>query len=372
LKTNESKYLRYRKPLIVGIFAVVIAIICMILLFGKTQKNNKQFTVGFVMSGLKIDEGWNQMHYMGISEACNQTNSKLIVMENISEFSGQCEQAVKFLIEQGARLIILTSNSYATEVRPLISEHPEISFYVNTADFKKPNMTTYFVRMYEARYLAGVIAGMRTKTNKIGYVAAMPTCEVNRGINAFTLGVQAVNPAAKVIVKWTDGWEDGVTEIEAAKTLIQKRKVDCITYHQNKPFVVYAADSMMIDSIGYHNEVRGASNHYLTSVICDWNKTYEIVISQVLQGKANKKTNYWFGMNEGVISLSKLSPYVNDDIKNKIEEYSEKIKMGQYIFANEIYDRGNNLRCNEGEVLSDDYLLNNMNWLIRGVEIYED
>jgi phosphodiesterase/alkaline phosphatase D-like protein len=74
------------------------------------------------------------------------------------------------------------------------------------------NMGNYFGRMYQARYLSGMVAGGMTKSKTIGYVAAFPIPEVIRGINAFALGVQAVNPEAVVRVVWTKTWYDPATE----------------------------------------------------------------------------------------------------------------------------------------------------------------
>lgn len=66
--------------------------------------------------------------------------------------------------------------------------------------------------MYEARYVTGIVAGKETKSNVIGYVAAFPIPEVIRGINAFTLGAQSVNPDVQVKVLWTNTWYNPATE----------------------------------------------------------------------------------------------------------------------------------------------------------------
>ena len=93
-------------------------------------------------------------------------------------------------------------------------------------------MTTYMGKVYEARYLSGIVAGMKTKTNKIGYVAAYNFGEVIRGINAFALGVKSVNPDATVEVAFTSTWYDPAIEKQAAQTLLNKG-CDVMAQHQD-------------------------------------------------------------------------------------------------------------------------------------------
>ena len=93
---------------------------------------------------------------------------------------------------------------------------------------------SYFGRMYEPRYLSGMVAGKMTKKNVIGYVAAFPIPEVIRGINAFTLGVQSVNPQAEVRVVWTQTWFDPGIERDAADSLLDVG-ADVIAQHQDSP-----------------------------------------------------------------------------------------------------------------------------------------
>lgn len=102
------------------------------------------------------------------------------------------------------------------------------------------NYGNYFGRMYQPRYLSGIAAGMTTENDKIGFVAAMPTPEVIRGINAFTLGVRSVNPEATVQVVWTNTWYDPAVEKQAAESLLDAG-VDTVAQHQNTTAAVQAA-----------------------------------------------------------------------------------------------------------------------------------
>jgi basic membrane protein A len=100
--------------------------------------------------------------------------------------------------------------------------HPEIVFMHCSGYKTAPNVGTYFGRMYQARYLSGIVAGATTTTNKLGYVAALPTPDVIHGINAFALGAQSVNPEVEVQVLWTDSWYDPPVERRQAETLLDQ------------------------------------------------------------------------------------------------------------------------------------------------------
>jgi len=358
------------------IVLIVCSVLCAVLIVGsialagrETKKETAK--VGFVMSGSIDEAGWNGRHYAGVKTACDKMNVELIVKENIKEFTGQCNEALRELVEEGAGMIILSSYNYSEEAQEVVKEYPEIVFYVNSSEYHDVNMTSYFARMYQARYLAGIIAGMKTATNKIGYVAAMENNEVNRGINAFTLGVRRVNPEASVVVAWTGSWDDGTKETTAAKELIEFENVDVLTYHQNQPNVVKEADKAGIYSIGYHERVKDVSGKYLTSVICNWEIVYEEIIRGFLTKKANTSDNFWIGIETEAVGLSQYSEEVSADIIDEISKARTEFLSGKDVFSGIIYDRDGKLRCGEKEAISDEILLEQFDWFVEGVDFYE-
>lgn len=351
--------------------AILCGLVVFIVRFGSEGQSGKT-KIGFVMSGSISENGWNGMHYAGISEAAEELGVELIVKENVQEFTGDCELKIKELIDEGAEMIILSSYGYSEEVHELLKQYPNVVFYANSSEYHNNNLTSYFVRMYQARYLAGIIAGLRTKTDNIGYVAAMENNEVNRGINAFTLGVKSVNPDAVVIVKWTGTWDDAGKEKHAVEQLISEKTIDVVTYHQNQPNVIMAAESAGIDSIGYHVAVENASEHMLTAVVCDWKLTYKELIKEFLQGKGNSVKNYWIGLEKDVIGLTNYSSIVTEEEKHTVEKAKSEILSGKEVFSGEIIDNQGYIRCKKDEIISDEVLLEQMNWFVEGVEIYEE
>lgn len=349
---------------------VLAMIFSIILLSGHEEEDS--VTVGFVMTGDIEEDGWNRLHYEGIVKICEELDVTLLVKENIKENTGQCEQAIRELVRDEVDVVILSSYGYAKEVLDVVKEYPKIAFYSESFDDTAPNMKSYFARMYQARYLAGIVAGMQTDTGSIGYVAAMPNNEVNRGINAFTLGVRRVNPQAQVIVAWSGSWDDAQKEKELAAGLIEENSIDVITYHQNQPNVIEVAESYGIASIGYHEPVAGVSKNFLTAAVCNWDLTYREVLLDYIREKSDAVSWYWVGIEQGAIGLTEFSPAVSQDTIREVECATEEMMNGFDVFSGEIFDREGVCRCSFGETVSDDTLLLNLDWYVKGVEFYED
>ena len=355
------------------LFIAILIIVVIFLLIFKIESSEENVTlkIGYIMSGKKEDTGWNSEHYIGIKSACDMADIELVLKEDVKEFSGTCNLAIQELAKAGANMIILSSYGYSQEVKDIIKDYPEIVFYANSSEYHEANMTSYFARVYQARYLSGIIAGMMTKNDKIGYVAAMENNEVNRGINAFTLGVKRVNKDAEVVVYWTDTWEDKEKEVIAANTLIKEAQVDIITYHQNRAYVAEVAAEQGIYCIGYHMPPENVLPTYLTTVKCEWELVYKELLGEFLKGKANLKRNYWVGMEVQAVGLAEYSALISEEIKTEVEIAQQEILSGRAIFSGSIYDTTGRLRCREGEMISDEVLLEQFDWFVKGVKVYE-
>lgn len=355
------------------IFGVcILAVILAVILLFETEDEQEKTKIGFVLSGSTMENGWNGLHYNGIQEACKELDLELLVRENIEEYTGQCVKAVEELAMEGAQMIILSSYGYSEEAQEIEADYPEIDFYVNSFEYTADNIIPYFVRMYQARYLTGIIAGMTTKSNQIGYVAAMPNNEVNRGISAFTLGVRRVNPDAKVIVAWTGSWDDKAKEQASARALIEKKKVDLLTYHQNQTHVVEVAEEYGIDSIAYHLPYEHGSEHCLTAAVTDWKMVYQEMIRGFLQGKKNRVPYYWLGIDKDAVGLSEYSERISKEVVQEVEKAKEEILGGKDVFSGVLYDCEGTLRCGKEETITDKALLEEFDWFVEGVEFYEE
>jgi basic membrane protein A len=123
--------------------------------------------------------------------------------------SPDAPQIMREYADAGYKVIFCHSYNFGEYIQEVAPDYSDVIFMWGAGVGKKaPNAGIYFARMYEARFLAGVVTGAMTKTNKISYAAALPTSELVRGIDAFAKGVASVNPDAKVYVEWIGEWHN--------------------------------------------------------------------------------------------------------------------------------------------------------------------
>lgn len=352
------------------ISSICVALACVLFVMFFDVSREETPKIGIIMTGSREEEGWNGENYKGLSIVCEKLGLELLAEENIAENSGLCADAVERLVSDGAKMIVLSSYGYSGEIKDIVSDYPQVTFYANSVEYYSENMMSYFGRMYQVRYLSGIAAGMKTETNKIGYVAAMQNSEVNRDINAFTLGVRRVNPKAEVVVSWVNSWDDRDGSIAAANNLIKNENIDVITYHQNKGYVIEEAEKAGIYSIGYNKALENVSEKVLISAEWNWEILYEAAVTDYLQGYSEPKKCYCGGIDSGVVELSGYSPILSAEIIAEIEKAKEEISLGKDVFIGEIYDNNGILRCGKDELISDTTLLKNFDWYVDGVKMY--
>jgi basic membrane protein A len=205
-----------------------------------------------------------------------------------------------------------------------------------------------------------------TKKNILGYVAAFPIPEVIRGINAFTLGVRAVNPKAEVRVVWTKTWYDPATEKEAAKSLLDVG-ADVIAQHQDSPGPQEAAQERGVYSVGYNSSMAAfAPKAHLTAPIWNWAPFYVSTIESVKNGTW-KSSSSWPGIKEGIVDLAPFGPMVPASVQKNVLNQKAALSSGSMkVFTGPVKDQSGKMRIAAGQVPTDGELLG-MNWFVEGV-----
>ena len=210
---------------------VLAWVLCLMLTLGMVSVASAEFApvnkddlkVGFVFIGDVSDKGYTYAHYQGLldmQQNLGLSDDQILIKTNVSEDSS-CETALRELVEAGCQIIFGNSYGYMNYMAELADEYPEVIFsHCSGYMSNDTNFNNYFGAIYQARYLAGIAAGLKTQTNKIGFVAAMQTPEVIGGFDAFALGVQSVNPDAVVYVKYTNSWYDATLERQTADALL--------------------------------------------------------------------------------------------------------------------------------------------------------
>ena len=176
--------------------------------------------VGFLYLTTPGDHGWTYAHELARQEVQAHFGDKVetTFVENVPE-GPDAERVVRELARQGNQVIFGTSFGYMDPMLKVSKDFPDVKFEHITGYKRSGNMATGNIRFYEGRYVQGIVAGMMTKTNKIGYIAPFPIPEAYQGLNAFAIGMREANPNAEIMVIWANTWADPVKEADAAKVL---------------------------------------------------------------------------------------------------------------------------------------------------------
>lgn len=279
--------------------------------------------------------------------------------------SAECETAVENLINQGCNVIYATSYGYGEYVANVAQRYPDIYFNHYSGSINANNLATFFPKNFQSEYLCGIIAGMRTASNQIGYLCSYPIPECVRMVNAFTLGAKSVNPDATVNVKWTGSWFDPATETATATELVNSGCDVIIAYLDSLNAAIAAAD-LGAYSFGYATSgYETIPNSYLTSPACNWESFFLNDVQRIIDGTWTG-TNQWLGIQDGLVSLCEMQNLA-DGTEDLVNEAIEGFKNGTLdIWSGEIKDNAGNVVVENGATLDDAALLS-MSWFVEGV-----
>lgn len=323
--------------------------------------------VGFIYVGPIGDHGWSYQHDQGRLAIEKEFGDKVetVYVEKVAE-GPDAERAITRLARQGAGLIFTTSFGFMEQTLAVAEKFPDVKFEHATGYKQADNVSTYSARFYEGRYVIGQIAARMSKTGTAGYVASFPIPEVVRGINAFLLGAQSVNPDFKLKVVWVNSWFDPGKEADAAKVLIGQG-ADIITQHTDSTAPLQIAEEQGVIGFGQASDmIKFAPKAQLTSIIDDWSAYYIARTRAVLDGTWTS-TDTWGGMGDKMVIMA---DYTNmpDDVKAMAQETEARITSGEFHpFTGPIYKQNGDLAVAEGEVLDDGTLLG-MNWYVQGID----
>ncbi|MDX2379569.1 MAG: BMP family ABC transporter substrate-binding protein [Acidimicrobiia bacterium] len=321
----------------------------------------------FVYVGPIGNTGWTKKHDDGrlpLEENlgdCVETS----FLESVPE-GAESEAVFERLARDGNDIIFGTSFGYMDQMLAMSEEYPDVVFEHGTGFKVSDNMGTYFGAAEEARYLSGMAAGAASESGQLGYVAAFPIPEVIRGINAFTLGAQAVNPDATVEVVWTSTWFDPVIEKEAAESLLNGG-ADVIAQHQDTPSAGEAAEEAGAFWVGYNDDMsRFAPEAWLTAPVWDWGPFYTAAVQAVADGTWTSD-QFYGNMADGTVQLAEVSETVPEETRTAIDGVTASIIDGSFApFTGPILDQDGNEVVAAGVVVDLGSLLG-MDYFVAGV-----
>lgn len=321
----------------------------------------------WIYSGPVGNIGWNATHDDARIIANDLTGATTFSVANIPEDGSDFEDLVRDLIvTDGVNVVFGTAFAYQNAMEKMAVDFPDVVFE-HAGGFKKngTNFGNYYGRMYEPRYASGVAAALATPSGKMGYVAGFPFPEVIRGINAFTLGAQSINPEVTVEVVWTSSANDQAVEANAANALVEIG-VDLIAVHQDTSAAGRVAQENGLRWIGYDSDRRqDAPSAFLTAVTFDWSQRYVDVIESVARGDYVAEAS-WGGLDDNAVGLAVVSGLSEEDNETVLNTLDQITKGDIGVFDGPLRDQSGAEVVAEGMRLTDDEMLT-MNWFVEGV-----
>ena len=331
--------------------------------------------VGFVYLTTPGDHGWTYAHEVARQDVEKHFGDKVetTFVENVPE-GPDSARVIRELAKQGNDIIFTTSFGYMDHTIKVAKEFPNVKFEHITGYKRSPNVATGNIRFYEGRYVQGVVAGLMTKSNKIGYLASFPIPEVIQGINAFGIGLRSVNPKAEVSVIWVNSWYDPVKEADAAKVHIAEG-ADILAQHTDSPAMLQTAQKAGVHGFGQSSDMKAfAPKAQLFSSVNNWGPYYISKIQQMMDGKWSTGEgpdhwagNTWVGMADDYLVLS---PFENmpSDVAAAAAKAAADIKSGKNkIFTGPIKDNSGKIRVPAGKTLNDGELFQTLDYYVDGI-----
>ena len=348
----------------------------------QTSGNEGGETAGIAVENIKVGvihigdpatgSGYTYTHDQGIvamQQSLGLGDDQIVRKNNIDDSDATAiENAMRECIEEGCNIIFATSWGYMDTCEALAAEYPNV-FFSHGTGYKSngTNFNNYFGRIYEARYLSGIAAGLKTESNKIGYVSAMGSenGECTSGIDAFAMGVASVNPDAQVFVKVTNSWYDPEGEGQAAQALIDDG-CDVIAQHCDTNNPQIAARDNGVWGVGYNSDMTAeVGDSVLTSVVWNWGAYYTQAVQNVIDGTWTpgvQVENYFGSMADGLCNITTLSSEAAEGTQDAIAVAQAAIMDGSFdVFTGTYTDAAGNtigcdgvMECNDGSTMEVD------------------
>jgi basic membrane protein A len=329
-------------------------------------------TIGIVYVGPRDDFGWNQAHAVAIKALKTLPGVTAVEEENVPE-TDACAKSMESMVNlDNANIVLGTSFGYFDPFMvDLAKKYAKVEFRhaapLWNASKHPKNLGSYFGYLNQAHYVDGVAAGLSTRSNKLGFVAAKPISSVLSNINSFMLGAKKTNPNATVQVIFTGDWSLPVREAEAVNALIDAG-CDVITCHVDGPKVVIeTAEKRGVKTCG-HNSSQAplAPKGFITGAEYKWETIYKGYATNLAAGKP--LPNMVAGGYEGdMVQNSPFGAGASDAARKAATAAIADLRAKKPIYVGPLKDN------KTGKVVIDktydnlDPYLDQMNYLLEGV-----
>lgn len=349
-----------------GVFGVGLA--------ESAAQKDKDIVLGCCWMAPVGDMGWTYAHDEARAKLVEKYPFVSSVVRESVSVPDMYTVASMMIEDKGADIIIMNGAQFTDVAQEVAKAYPDVMVvYTEGFTHKYPNVAYYFGAIYQPTYLTGLMAGALTKTNKIGFVAAMPLPQVNMRINAMAIGAREVNPDAKIYVKWVNSWFDPPSEGEVANSLISDG-CDVIAQHQDSPTAVTTAAAKKLWCFGYDADMNkfgtgpDGVNYHVTAPVWNWSAVFEKMIKDRQAGVKN--FDYWAEMSDGMVDLSPINPAapIPAKVKELVKKRKQEIIDGTFkVFQGPLYrwDNGK-LMVPKGKALTTEEI-RHIDWFVKNV-----
>ncbi|OEO28638.1 BMP family ABC transporter substrate-binding protein [Devosia insulae DS-56] len=325
-------------------------------------------TIGMIYVGPVTDFGWNQAHAVGAAALKALPDVTVVEEENVPETDAVAQSMESMINLDGAKLLFPTSFGYFDPfMKEAAKKHADVEFRHPTSLWNKDtdpiNLGGYFCYLDQGHYVNGVAAGLSTKSNKIGFIAAKPIALVLRNVNAFTLGVKKVNPNAEVRLIITGEWSLPVREAEATNALVDAG-CDVIACHVDSPkVIVETAEGRGVKSCGHNaDQASLAPKGFITGAELKWGTVYTEYAKLIAAGEKLPNVNEG-GYDKDMVASTAFGAGATEAAIAAATKAIEETRSGAPIFVGPLKDNTGKLVIDgtlglyDGALWGTDYLI---------------
>lgn len=324
--------------------------------------------IAFIYLGPTNDGGWTEAHDIARQRLAKALDMEIAYSENIPEDTSKVRQAIDLYVKRGYNIIVGTSFGYGDAFLEAAEAYPNVAFMNAAGITNSGNLESFYARTYQGWYLAGMIAGAKSKDGKLGMLAGFPLGLVNWDINAFARGAQEINPDVEVNAVFANTWYDPVKEGQIAEALLDGG-ADVIATDLSAASALNAAEKRGKMTVGFQIDMsRHAPQGHLASVIFNWDAHLLPTINNIIAGTWEpSEWGAFVGVEIDAVALAGVTSDLPDDLKSKIANALQQMKDGTLTpFDGPLYNQKGELVVEEGKSLDDGGLWN-MTYFVQGI-----
>lgn len=320
-----------------------------------------KMNVAFVNNRSPQVSGWTYWHELGKNRVETVFGDKVETRMVNNVAPEDCEGVLERLIGEGSNILFTTSPVLLDGAMKAAINHPDVKVLNCSLLPSYHAVRSYYLRMYEAKFIIGAIAGAVSDNDRIGYIADYPVYGTPASINAFALGARMTNPRAKVYLEWSTmkGSDPMAAFAEKDVRVISNRDISAPS-HQSMEFGLYL------------QKENGTQN--LAMPVWNWGRLYEDLLRRVQNGlwrtdamqNGAQALNYWWGMDAHAIDVF-YSSKLDSGTRRMADLLRHMVRDGALRpFSETIVSQDGELRCSSGKALTPAEIIS-MDWLADNV-----